>query len=164
MCRYRVNSPSHSHSFSLEWLWNHISHQNGAQRPISQVIDLMGLVAVGNFRDGLRELVRMLLCLLDLAGVVQLKVTNHTSSVEDSPRALQMVDAAGGGAGEELWCRMACPHHAAGGLRAPPTDTLVGGLLRCAGRSNSHATLNSVEESDHLHHLMWSQQCYITLP
>ena len=96
VCSY---SPLHSHSFSLEWLWNHISHQKRAQCPISQVVDLMGLVAVGNFRDGLRELVCMLLRLLDLAGVVQLKVTNHTSSVEDGPRALQMVDAAGGGAG-----------------------------------------------------------------
>lgn len=96
MCSYRINSLSHSHSFSLKWLWNHISHQNGAQRPISRVIDLMGLVAVGNFRDGLWELVCMFLCLLDLARVVQLKISNHTSSVENSPRALQMMDAAGG--------------------------------------------------------------------
>lgn len=59
----------------------------------------MGLVAMGNLRDCLWELVSVPLRLPDLTWVVQLQVGDHTAGVEDSPRALQMMDTAGVGQG-----------------------------------------------------------------
>ena len=76
--------------------------------------------------------------------------------MEDSARALQVMDAVGagrGGGGADVYSGvlLSCS------VQLTVTQTQMCKLLSCNVGSNSHATLNRIEEGDHLHDLKRSK-------
>ena len=66
-----------THSLSLERFRKNVSSQNTAKSFLCLLVDLVGLVAMGNLGEVARKLLEVLLRLVYFCGVVQLEVGYH---------------------------------------------------------------------------------------